>query len=86
MAVLRGMATIVFGAKCWAFCTIVELSYNVFFKLNDLHISTSVPASREKCNTKKGAGIPYRHVSSEKSTRIVVDMVADVIVVLLMYQ
>jgi len=35
----------VFGSKRSAICATVELSYNIFFKLNDLHISTSVPAT-----------------------------------------
>jgi len=35
----------VFGSKRSAICMTVELLYNVFFKLNDLHISTSVPAT-----------------------------------------
>jgi len=35
----------VFGLKSSAMCATVELSYNVFFKLNDLHISTYVPAT-----------------------------------------
>jgi len=46
MAVLYGMATnAVFGSKRSAICVTVELSYNVFWKLNDLHISTPVPAT-----------------------------------------
>jgi len=35
----------VLGSKRLAFCATVELSYNVFLKLNHLHISTSVPAT-----------------------------------------
>jgi len=37
----------------------VRLPYNVFFKLNDLHISTSVPTTRTTVS-------PYLYVQSEK--------------------
>jgi len=44
----------VFGSKLSAIYATVKLSYNVFFKLNDLLISTSVPATWRKvpvCHT-----------------------------------
>jgi len=45
MTVLCGMPTIQYLARSAAICVTVQLLYNVFFKLNDLHISTSVPAT-----------------------------------------
>ena len=35
----------VFGSKRLAIYATVELSYNVFFKLTDLHTSASIPAT-----------------------------------------
>jgi len=45
MAVLCGMATIQYSARSAQICGTVELSYNVFLKLNDVHIFISVPAA-----------------------------------------
>jgi len=79
----------VFGSKRSAICATVELSYNVFFKLNDLHMS--IPATIHE----KGAGMPCRYTvpvhrtgayRQKKSTGIVADMVANIIAALLMYQ
>jgi len=61
----------VFGSKRPAIFATAELSSNVFFKLNDLHISTTVPAT--------GA---HRQ---KKSSGIVADTVANVIAALLTY-
>jgi len=66
----------VFGS---AICATVKQLYNVFFKLNDLHIFTSVPATCKK--------VPVRHTSTyhqKKSTGIVGNTVANVIAALLM--
>ena len=45
--VWNGMLTIQYSARSAAICTTVGLSYNVFFKLNDLHDSlrTAVPVT-----------------------------------------
>jgi len=45
MAVLCGMPTTQYSTRSAAICANVELSYNVFCKLNDLHIFTSVPVT-----------------------------------------
>jgi len=59
MAVLCGMPTIQYLARSAAICATVQLLYNVFFKLNDLHISTSVPATLKqvpvRCTIRKKA-------------------------------
>jgi len=58
----------VFGSKRWAICATVDLSYNVFFKLNHLHISISVPATWKKVSVRC---IPARTVR-KKSSGIVI--------------
>jgi len=70
---LRNAHNTVFGSKRSAICATVELSYNVFFKWYDLHISTSVPAIWKRCRYAVPA---YRQ---KKSTGIVADTVANVI-------
>jgi len=76
--VWNGMPTIQYSARSAAICTTVGLSYNVFFKSNDLHDSLHMYLQHEK-----GADTPYRRVPSEKSTEIVADTVANVIAALL---
>ena len=39
----------VFGSKRSVICATVEMSCDVFFKLNALHVSPSVPATRKTC-------------------------------------
>jgi len=68
MAVLCGMPTVQYSAQSAAICATVELSYNAFFKLNDLHVSTSCT-----CNMI----VPARTVR-KKNTGIVADTVANV--------
>jgi len=77
MAVLCGINAhnTVFGSKRSAICASVEMSYNVFFKLNDLHISTSVYATWKK--------VPIRR---QKNSGIIANTVSNVIAVLLTYE
>jgi len=53
----------VVGSKLSAICATVELSSNVFFKLNDLHFSTSVPATWKRCRY----AVPARTVRKKAS-------------------
>ena len=71
----------VFGSKRSAICATVELSYNIFFKLNDLHISTSVPATWKRRRSRRTGA----H-SQIKSTGIVANKVANVVAALLTHR
>ena len=67
----------VFGKKRWAICATVEQSYTVFFKLSDLHISTSVPATLKRT--------PVRRTGAY-SRKMVANTVANVVAALLTYR
>ena len=61
----------VFGSKCSAIFVTVERSYNVLFKLNDSHISTSVPATWKRCRY----AVPGRIVG--KKALVVANVIAN---------